>query len=320
MVGDNSFSNLRLSYINFGNMSGSAAIYASTVNGFEFDHNYVYMNGANTDVILHVDQFNGNGYDQNWIHDNTLYSPTGDGYGADGLQMSGQGYSIYNNSIISYISSSWNKSEGQHPDGWQTSGGGYIKIYNNFVYGYQDIGLYGGCWGNAVSGGSHTFSNVQIYNNIVDGQSWQSVGSIEIEADNPTGSTFNNIGIYNNIVRVPAVMSGVQGWGIFVGSSNSGGTWTNISVANNLVIAPTSAQYMALYSTPAVNTNNVEVNDAGAAALLANLQNNSTASDYHYKSTATSLIGKGTNESSIFTMNKDGNLRPSTGAWNVGAY
>ncbi len=317
-----SFSNLRIGYINFGTMTGSinsACLYAGSVNGFEFDHNYVYQSNNTADAIIHVDGFGGNNYDQNLIHDNEMYTPGkgGGGIGADGLVMSGAGFSIYNNKIINYKNSSY--SAGQHSDGWQTSGGSYIKIYNNLIWGFTDIGLYGGCWGNAVAGGSHTFSHVRIYNNVIDGGvGQQDVGCIEVEADDQTGSTFSDIGIYNNFCRVP---TSTQGWGIFIGSSSTtGGTWSNVWATNNFIVAPTSGQRTYIINATVQEGLNPWYTDTQAANMMANFVAGSYSSDYHLSAGATSLIGKGANLYSNFTTDKDGNPRPATGAWDIGPY
>jgi len=316
-----SFSNLRIGYINFGTMTGSinsACMYAGSVNGFEFDHNYVYQSSNTADAILHVDGYGGNNYDQNLIHDNVMYTPgKGSGIGADGLVMSGTGYSIYNNTLINYRSASYSAS--QHSDGWQTSGGSYIKIYNNLIWGFSDIGLYGGCWGNAVAGGGHTFSHVRIYNNVIDGGvGQQDVGCIEVEADDQTGSTFSDIGIYNNLCRVP---TSTQGWGLFIGSSSTtGGTWSNVWATNNFIIAPTSGQRTYIINCTFSESSNPWFTDAQAAAMMANFVAGSTGSDYHLSAGATALIGKGANLYSWLTTDKDGNPRPAAGAWDIGPY
>jgi hypothetical protein len=323
-----SSTNLRLLYINFGNMAGApyAAIFGFIANGFEFDHNYLYINGSMNDAAMSAN-FTGTGYDQNLIHDNTIYTPTAGsayiGYGADGLQFSGNGYSVYNNMLISYETSSWNTAEGQHSDGWQTAGGSYVKIYSNFIYGYTDIGLYGGCWGNAVPGGSHTFSHIRIYNNIVDAEQVILAGDICVAADDQTGSVFTDIGVYNNTVRVPPYGSPIQGYygvGLSFGSPTTGGTWSNVVAANNLIIAPSLNNFIGVQNATVSASNNVYMTDIQAESALVNLQPGLSTSDYHLKSTATSLIGQGLNESSVFTTDKDGNPRPATGAWDIGAY
>ena len=319
-----SFSNLRIAYINFGVMLGNnsgACMYANSVNGFEFDHNYVYQNLPNADAILHVDGFGGAGYDENIIHDNQLYTiGTGSGgLGSDGMVFSGTGYTISNNIEISIPTNRWNTAEGQHADGWQTSGGSYVKICNNFIWGFTDIGLYGGCWGNAVPGGSHTFSHVRIFNNIVDGGAGQQdVGCIEVEADNQTGSTFSDIGIFNNLCRVPTA---TQGWGLFLGSSSTtGGTWNNVWATNNFIIAPTSGQRAYIVNATVSESLNPRFTDPQAALMLVNFVAGGANSDYHLTSAASALIGAGANLYSYLTTDKDGKPRPAVGAWDIGPY
>ena len=324
-IAGGSFSNLRIGYVNFGMMLGNingACLYAGSVNGFEFDHNYVYQNYASADAILHVDGFTGNNYDQNLIHDNTLYTiGTGNGgMGSDGMVFSGTGYTISNNIEISIPTNRWNTAEGQHADGWQTSGGSYVKICDNLIWGFTDIGLYGGCWGNAVSGGSHTFSHVRIFNNVIDGGVGQlDVGCIEVEADDQTGSTFSDIGIYNNFCRVP---TSTQGWGLFIGSSSTtGGTWSNVWATNNFIVAPTSGQRAYIINATISESLNPWFTDAQAASMMVNFVAGNFNSNYHLAAGATALIGKGANLYACgATADKDGNPRPATGAWDIGAY
>jgi hypothetical protein len=318
-----SFTNLRIGYVNFGTMLGSdsgACMYANSVNGFEFDHNYVYQNNVNADAILHVDGFTGNNYDQNFIHDNTLYTigTGGGGYGSDGMVFSGTGFTVSNNIEISIPTTRWNIAEGQHADGWQTSGGSYIKFCNNFIYGFTDAGLYGGCWGSTYNSYTY-FSHVRIYNNVIDGGVGQlDTGDIEIEADNQNGSTFSDIGIFNNFCRVPTA---TQGWGLFIGSSSTtGGTWSNVWATNNFIVAPTSSQGFYVANATFTQANNILVTPTQAIPLLVNLISTAPTSDYHITTNALLLIQKGVNMSSYTTLDKDGNIRPSSGPWDIGAY
>jgi len=318
-----SFNNSRIGYVNFGTMIGSmngACMYAGAVNYFEFDHNYVFQDNPSADAILHVDGFQGNNYDQSMIHDNTMYTiGTGSGgLGSDGMVFSGTGFTMSNNVEICIGTNRWNASEGQHSDGWQTSGGTYIRICNNFIWGFTDIGLYGGCWGSAL-GGLTSFSHVRIFNNVIDGgNGQQDVGCIEVEADNQTGSTFSDIGIFNNLCRVP---TSTQGWGLFIGSSSTtGGTWSSVWATNNCIIAPTSGQRTYIVNATIAEGNNPWYTDAQAETMLVNLLPGNFNSNYHLSAGATALIGKGLNLYSLSTIDKDGNPRQASGAWEIGPY
>jgi len=312
-----SFSNLRIGYINFGTMTGninSACMYAGTVNGFEFDHNYIYQSSTTADAILHVDGFGGTAYDQNLIHDNEMYTPgKGSGIGADGMVFSGVGFSIYNNTVINYRVPAY--SAGQHSDGWQTSGGSYIKIYNNFIFGFSDIGLYGGCWGNAVAGGSHTFAHYRCYNNIVDSGDMNAAGCIDVSADDGTSSTFTDCLVMNNICRQQPG-NGAQCFSFATGAGP--GTWTLNGCSNNICIGG-GVDVHGGATFP--NGNNSTITDVQAATLFASfVAGRTTNNNFHLSATATSLIGKAANFYAIFTTDKDGNPRPSSGAWDMGPY
>lgn len=319
------FNNLRISYVNFNTINNPSAsndaMYLGSGTGFRFDHNFLYVSGVNTDGGLHVDQFNGTGYDQNWIDDNIIYTPTTSGspsIGADGIVMSGNGFTISNNVVISYPTTG--SFSGQHSDGWQTSGATYVKVENNLVLGFGDIGLYGGCWGNAVSGGSHYFCNVRYLNNIVDSINDNAAGSIVVEADQGSGSYFTNIWVYNNIARTsPSSPNQPPPFQFHTGDGK--GTFANFYVSNNIAICPSS--WNGGYLVQSANMqlgDNAQFTDSQAASLFVSFVAASTNNNYRLAATASSLIGKGSNLYSIFTFDKDGNGRPSTSAWDIGPY
>ena len=316
-IGGGSFSQVRIAYCDFGQMVpdwSGAALYAGNVSQLEFDHNKIYTTGNTADAIFHIDSVGGSTYDDTLVHDNEMYCPAsfGSGYGSDGMVISGTGFSLYNNVEVTYANPSY--TGGQHADGWQTSGATYVKIYNNFIYGFGDIGLYGGCWGNAVSGGPHTFAHYRCFNNIVDSAAWNAAGCIDVSADNGTGSTFSDCLVYNNLCRQP---SGSQGPCFSFGVGVSSGSWTQNGCSNNICIgAGVSVTGGAVFP----NGNNPQFTDAQAASLFKSFVANSTNCNWHLTATATALIGKGANFYSIFTTDKDGNPRSPSGAWDIGPY
>lgn len=306
-------SNLRISYINFGQMAGSGGssgdvMYLAPVNGLEFDHNYVYLSALDANSFAYF-QFSGTGYDQSLIHDNTIYLPTkNSGYGADGIECGGStGFSIYNNTIVGYYT---NYNGSQHQDGYQDTGGSsYIKVYNNsFVnMGNSSIfldGYYGG------------FSNVMIYNNLmymsvsVTG-AWYPRG-MDIIADNAAVKgplPFSNVIAANNTM---ANYSTLYAMSFYPPPTGVGATYTNCIAANNIAYDCGSGFDLTGQSGFAAADNIVASGNAGFA--------NAAGYDFHLTSSATAFIGQGANESSYFATDKDGNLRPATGAWDVGVY
>jgi hypothetical protein len=307
-------SNLRLGYINFGQMAGSGGssgdvMYLSAVNGFEFDHNYVYLSDSAANSFAYF-VFKGTTWDQNLIHDNTIYLPNkNNGYGADGIESGGaSGFSIYNNSIIGYYLSSYSGS--QHQDAFQDTGGSsYIKVYNNtFVnMGNSSVfldGYYGG------------FSNVQIYNNLmymtvsVTG-SWYPRG-MDIIADNAAVKgplAFSNIVAANNTVANYSTLYAIS---FYPPATGVGATYTGCIAANNIAYDCGSS---FVFNSQSGFTAADNVSASGNAGFA-----NTSAYDFHLTSSATQFVGKGANESSYFTTDKDGNTRVPTGAWDVGAY
>jgi hypothetical protein len=311
---------LRISYVDFGTITdpayNHAAMYLSSVGSFEFDHNFLYLQGNTVDAALHVDAFQGTNYDQNLIHDNIVYVPTepNSPIGADGLVMSGTGFSIYNNVLISYPNV--NYSARQHADGWQTSGGMFIKIYNNLILGFGDFGLYGGCWGDAVAGGCHVFSNVRYYNNIVDSISNSAAGSIVVSSQKGTNSYFTNICVFNNLGRVGPASPNMPG--VYKFRTGDGlGTWSDNYYSNNIAITPWLGVWNGMGFS---DGNNVTVKDADAAALFVSFVAGATNNNFQLRSSATKLIRQGRNLYSAFPCDKDGVARPRSGNWDVGPY
>jgi hypothetical protein len=308
-----SLSNLRISYINFGQMAGSGGssgdvIYLAPVNGLEFDHNYVYLSSPTANSFAYF-SFNGTTWDQSLIHDNTIYLPTkNNGYGADGIECGGAvGFSIYNNTIVGYTMSYTGT---QHQDGYQDTGGSsYIKVYNNaFVnLGNSSVfldGYYGG------------FSNVMIYNNLMymtvtPTGSWYPRG-MDIIADAAAVKgplPFVNIIAANNTI---ANYTTLYAMSFYPPPTGVGATYVNCIAANNIAYnCNTSFDFTSQSGFTSVDN----VYASGIVGFV-----NTAAYDFHLTLIATLLTGKGINESSYFTTDKDGNFRPTTGVWDVGAY
>jgi hypothetical protein len=93
----NGNSNLRISYVNLGS-NLSDGMDGQNVGSFELDHCYAYISDVSADHFFSVG-FNGATWDQNLIHDNTIYCPhlSSNANGADFFQIGGSGYTLYNN-------------------------------------------------------------------------------------------------------------------------------------------------------------------------------------------------------------------------------
>ena len=307
-----SSSGLTLSYINMGSLSTGGSTTAGVLDiaasvGFDMDNCYCVDSNPNSDHFSYNRCFgNARAFDQQFFHNNTIFVPcnTSGTPGADGLQWIGYGYSIYSNNIISYPTSYGGS---QHPDGWQTTGGdAYCKIYANVILNFQDSCLYGG-----IDYGPISF--FLIYNNI--GAYTFGGGPQEgmfIAYDAPVSYTLTNCVIANNILVDSAFAGGIADL-----QSSGTPTFINDIVANNISLnsgAMGNDSRVAQYG-------NVSVTSAQAATdFVSYTHYGGTNNNLHLLATALALRAMGTNLSSYFTVDKDGNPRPASGAWDIGPY
>jgi len=320
---------VRLSYINFGNISGAGGavrvISFLNVNKFQFDHNYVYCTGNNNIDAFGYFSFQGSTWDDNKINDNTIYVPRhvqvgglGSPVGADIIQTGGSiGYSIYNNRLLTWISSTYSGS--QHQDGIQDTGGSsYIKIYNNTFNNIAENAVY-------IDAAFAGFNNVYVYNNIAlfndTYLQHDSAESAAVLVQSYGNFAMNNIVVMNNI----ADGYGPSGVSVPFSSNIASGspTFSGDVFANNIYVNGNSPQW-GITSTVA---DNVGLTSAQAQSAFTSYTANSGVdsngnplNNYHLISTATSLIGQGMNEISYSSTDRDGNARPASGAWDVGPY
>jgi hypothetical protein len=293
--------NLRISYIDFGQSPGGMD--GGSMNGFEFDHNYVYVADPNADhfACLNV---TGTTWDQNKIHDNTIYVPhvaADPGIGADCFQICCQGCSIYNNMVIGYAT---NYTGGQHQDGWQAGGGNYIKIYGNL---FVDMGNYAIFPEPAVAGYTH----MRIYNNTVVMTLANQTQAIAVSGNSSKQCV--DVIVANNLA---------DGFGFpftFRNAlmSSDPDAFVECYFYNNVDVNTSFSNII----DPHVNSaDNISLTSAAGAANFVSYIVGSAANDYHLKSGATSLIDQGTSVSSYFTTDKDGILRPQGADWDIGPY
>ena len=310
--------NIRISYINFGQIGGGIndGNGASSMGpGFEFDHCYVYISDTTADHFSYM-VFNSSAFDQDLFHDNTLYLPRNEnGLGADGLQWNGSGFTVYNNHIEGYTA---NYTGGQHQDGMQPLGGSYIKVYGNTFVNIANYCIFG-------DGYYSGFAHFWVYNNIIilsDTAMQQSnpPGGIAI---GPDGGSLANLGSWPSMTDIVIINNTIDG---YVGHGPIGlwnppptaAVFSSCVVANNIYVnsgGPALAPAVA-------NINNVSLTAAQGPKNFVSYTVDSENNDYHLIANATTLIGQGANESSYFSTDKDGKLRPAAGAgaWDIGPY
>jgi hypothetical protein len=325
--------NVRLGYINFGQEVGGMHFPNETGGaGFELDHCYYYKipdQNADEEWALEMLFANGTTYDTIRIHDNTIYIPqpnaTG-GLGDDGLDVQGSGYSLYNNTVIGYVTNAslFNAVEAtSHQDCSQETIGSYVKVYNNVFVNGGNSGLF-------LDGYSGGFSHVRVYNNIMY-DSTPLLGFPHGLDAVPDGGAlvpivnFYDVVIANNLFAnfgynyVAAGNSWMGQPGLrFEPIGSEPVTYFGNIVANNIGINCG----FALTSSGTMLANNVEVDGANTKNFVSYVQLPATspADNFHLLKTASAFIQKGTNLAAYFATDKDGSARPAGGAWDLGPY
>lgn len=291
-------SDVRISYIDCGNAGGFGSINPGT--NIELDNCYLYSTDLSLDHGLYAAINQGNAYDQTRIHDNTINIPyTTGGIGADGFQIVGSGgWSLYNNTVNGFSGGGIN-----HQDGWQGSGGSYIKIYNNRFTNMQNYAIF--AEGYTVGG---TYSHVRIYNNVCVLTSSNNTQAIALSGSSSLPVT--DIVCANNTADGYALPYTFRYPG-----GNASSAFINCVFSNNLSVNGGSN-----IIDPAVSAaSNVAITASQGSSYFVKYSANSTANDYHLSSNATTLLGKGSDLSSYFTIDLSGLLRIS-GSWDIGAY
>lgn len=258
--------------------------------------------------IAHIGE-NSSGHTSNLIHDNyfQVWRIRNFGYGQDILKWVGAA-SIYNNTFISAYNA--NYTGNQHGDGIQTSGND-LWIYNNYFEGMISYPIYDDMFGST--------SGWRIYNNVIN-SNVADAGSIDWGAYQcmALGAEASGITISDYIVANNTCIGNGQGTGqngIHFNTGTPASVGPGCYLVNNIVYNSNTIVY---YNGGATVSNNV-----GGTSNIAFVNNTAYPNgDFHLKSTATAVIGKGISPSyltNVFTTDKDGNQRPN-GSWDIGAY
>lgn len=260
--------------------------------------------------------------------------------GAAGAKNSGNDHltniSVHDNYFHDFVNWDDTLSNNHHHNGWFTwavtpgSTVTTIRYYNNKI---------GPNYGDHATSGLFVqghIDDVMAYNNIFVANSNDNPmnGFIFFDPDASQSGTYR---IYNN-----TVIGGGTGIAFNIRGSGSGGETKSAYVYNNIInnvntgIAIYSnadvvlfADYNDYYPSPKLSTS---VNSSGSFKTFAEWQalgydansviiNPQLDSNYKLTSSSPSSVSAGgVNLSSIFTTDKDGNTRPSTGSWSMGAY
>jgi hypothetical protein len=314
---------VRIGYVNFGSLPTGVdgASSSGGPSAFEFDHNYAYINDTAADHFMFITP-QDNAYDGTKIHDNTVYVPriapnsANSAFGADGFQIDGAGgWSLYNNQIHGYICSP-SYSGGQHEDGTQPLAGSYIKIYNNTFSDLANSAIFLDGWGG-------TFNHVRIYNNICQSTSSATQdggGGIAVNTDNGAVQApgFTDVIIDDNLIvdTDGGVPQGAIAFGNLGGQSSA--PFSQCYCYNNVLV--NAGNSITTWGSPISMGDNIYLSSSQAQGYFVQYKTLSPGNNYQLAAGATSLIGKGANESSYFTTDMNGNLRSASGAWDIGPY
>jgi hypothetical protein len=159
-----------------------------------------------------------------------------------------------------------------------------------------------------------------------------SIGSEIPNGNNTTMSSapFNNIVVCNNLIADytwhPATSVGDGGAGTISYGINIG-IWNNVAT-NNGAVANGHPVFGNQGNPKVANVANVNFLPmaTGSGVFVNYAQKHGDTADFHLVSSATALIGKGTNlsanaaECPEIMFDRDGKPRPATGAWSVGLY
>jgi hypothetical protein len=295
-----------------------------------------YLYDIQGDVGIGVNGSTG-GYDANLIHNCTILvnsGMNGSGSGPDAIQGS-DGVSVYN----CYIhSESGTVIGGQHQDGVQFIGN-YWKIYNNTISDCANSCCEGGCGGGTVgyymiynnvfqidassvnglqrgvewspNGQCTELTDVYICNNtFVDmygyytiNWGWNCSDCTEYDAT----PSINNFVVENNIVydSLPPYVISESGASLSDFTFDYNAVWAGADGSTSFSVFGSSP------SQPHLQTGNVQ---------FVSYSLRTTNNNLHLAATDTVARGHGIALTSLFTTDKDGNPRPSSGAWDIGAY
>jgi hypothetical protein len=322
------FTNSRFSYIDCGDTCGGFAWITETTH-IELDHVYLKQAvPASTGPASLIYGTSGDtSYDTNLIHDCHFLAPVsatvddgvGGSNGNDILRLDGNGWSVYNCILEDYPSASF-PLDHEHADGWQHLGGSYNKCYNNLFLNIANYAIY-------FTPEQGPTQHFLCYNNIfaiTDTFMYSRQGTAGIIFG--FGPSTLDVHVENNMV----VDYEWHGWGCMDDGSfrdstqtnfEQSGELTNVTLRNNVFVNTDNVVTTpGTYGIDAavVSSNNAVITAANAPSTFTAYTTNANSNDYHLKSTDTVCKGQGTNLSSLFTIDKDGNTR--TTPWDIGPY
>lgn len=208
--------------------------------------------------------------------------------------------------------------------GWGVKSIQHAYIYNNLVTFSNNTNMSGGNWiGIALEAG--LFDDINIENNTIDASAASvAPGNCILYGDYPSGqSRATNVTVKNNIIRgctngiVNAVAAGMD-------------------IIDNNIITPAAGNSYLINGSRGYGSSCSAIQTLGYGKTYCSVgdplfvsnptpasggSGNYGVNNGNWRLQASSpAIGNGVNLSSYFTADLDGNARPSTGPWTIGAY
>jgi hypothetical protein len=269
-------------------------------------------------------------YDHIKIHHNLIESS----WSVSGSTISGHDciQAIYGVTVNDNIFNGVNGGGSQHPDMIQAQGG-YWKIYNNIFTNIGDSAI------DFDTFYTHYIRHVHIYNNVFHVGGQYSIYPQGIRMYDSMGSMTDVTDLVianNNFIDV---------WLPLRTYSHSGATISGVYIQNNIFYnSGQSSDVVTIGSSPVsaadwhfdynlVNrgisgSSSVEVDGSSytqahprtSQPKFTRYAEYSDTNDYHLLSTDTAAKDQGTSVSSVFTVDKDGVIRPQGSTWDIGIY
>jgi hypothetical protein len=229
--------------------------------------------------------------------------------GDDCIQSVGSGSVIYSNVFVGFVITNYNA--GQHQDGIQTWANN-LQIYGNYFFNLGNSATF------IAPGGTATdITNVWIYNNVAENCA---EGYCLGNNNGLQTANLHNCLIANNVLCDSMEVN----YPNIIGSDCTNNWYADDIVVNNVWI---NSGTPTLSSSLSSSNNFTTLSPSGVAgafvsyALPTNTATMTTNQfDFHLTASATNFIGKGASLTGCFATDKDGNVRPLLGAWDIGAY
>jgi hypothetical protein len=288
-------------------------------------HNFIH--DITEDAAIRMGGSEG-GWDAHLIHDNTIFvNVQASGTGPDAIRLSGS-TSIYNNVIKGIEGKKITGS--QHSDGVQALGA-YMKVYNNEIVNMSNCGIFIDQLGKQGGYG-------RVYNNLVYlTASWPGYAR-GIQFKTETGcDLMDDVRIYNN-----TVVDFHGYYGIYLKLNQSTDKVTNCEIKNNLVynckgIRADAGDYQCgrdlvidcnlVHAGPrgrhgivCGDGNYAQQHGPPGAPTFVRYAERSATNDFHLAAEDRAARNNGANLSPYFTHDLEGNRRPHSQGWDIGAY